>query len=140
MLTDELRGVDVHTVALPSSGDDPAALGDLFADADAIAAVVAAIDGPVVVLAHTAGGVATTQALAKALNVRRGVYLAAFLPDVGGSLLDDFGGVHHPNWKVDQGQTAIEILEAVELFYPDVDPGLAQWAVSRLWRYYSYHR
>ena len=92
LLTDELCGVDVHTVALPSSGDDPAALGDMFADAQAIAAAVAAIDGPVVVLAHSAGGVPTTQALATAANVRRIVYVAAFLLDVGDSMLSSIGG------------------------------------------------
>jgi pimeloyl-ACP methyl ester carboxylesterase len=138
LLTDELRGVDVHTVALPSSGDDPAALGDLFADAAAIAAAVAAIDGPVVVLAHSAGGVAAAQALTNSPNVRRVVYVAAFLPDVGESLLDSVGGLHPPNWRVDPERTAIEVLEAVEVFYTDVEPSLAQRAVSRLWRYFSY--
>lgn len=42
---DELSGIDVHTVTLTSSGDDPAALGDMYADAEAIAQAVAAVDG-----------------------------------------------------------------------------------------------
>ena len=138
LLTDEMRGVDVHTVALPSSGDDPAALGDLFADAAAIAAAVAAIDGPVVVLAHSAGGVAATQALSSVPNVRRVVYVAAFLPDVGESLLASVGGLHPPNWRVNPQRSGIEVLDAVESFYADVEADLARWAVSRLWRYFSY--
>jgi alpha-beta hydrolase superfamily lysophospholipase len=56
LLVDELSGIDVHTVSLPSSGKDPAALGDMYADAEVVAAAAAAIDGPVVVVAHSYGG------------------------------------------------------------------------------------
>ena len=77
-LVDELPDVDVHTVTLTSSGDDPATLRDMYADAEVIAQAAAAIDGPVVVLAHSYGGVPTTQGLSEAGNVRRIVYLAAF--------------------------------------------------------------
>src|ERR1700754_1452372 len=76
-LVDELSGVDVHTVTLPSNGDDPAALRDMYADAQVIAQAAAAIDGPAVVLAHSYGGMPTTQGLATAGNVRRIVYLAS---------------------------------------------------------------
>ena len=48
LLIDELAGIDVRTVTLASSGFNPAALGDMYADAEAIAQAVAAIDGPVV--------------------------------------------------------------------------------------------
>ena len=68
-LVDELSGIDVHTVTLTSSGDDPAALRDMYADAEVIAQAVAAIDGPVVVVAHSYGGVPTTQGLPNARNV-----------------------------------------------------------------------
>jgi len=138
LLTDELRGVDVHTVALPSSGDDPAALGDMFADADAIAAAAAAIDGQVVVLAHSAAGVATTQALATASHVRRIVYLTAFLLDVGESMLSSTGGEPAPWWKCNPERTAIEATDPIGVFYGDVEAGLAQRAASRLWRFQSY--
>ena len=45
-LVDELPDVDVHTVTLTSSGDDPATLRDMYADAEVIAHAAAAIDGP----------------------------------------------------------------------------------------------
>ena len=77
-LVDELPDVDVHTVTLTSSGDDPATLRDMYADAEVIAQAAAAIDGPVVVLAHSYGGVPTTQGLSEARKFRRIVYLAAF--------------------------------------------------------------
>ena len=50
LLVDELSDIDVHTVTLTSSGDDPAALRDMHADADVIARAAAAIEGPVVVV------------------------------------------------------------------------------------------
>jgi hypothetical protein len=51
-LVDELAGIDLHTVSLTSTGDDPAALRDMYADAEVISRADAAIDGLVVVLAH----------------------------------------------------------------------------------------
>ena len=85
-LVDELADIDVHTVTLTSSGDDPAALRDMYADAEVIAQAAAAIDGPVVVVAHSYGGIPTTQALPYARNVRRIIYLAAFQLHAGESL------------------------------------------------------
>ncbi|WP_326834915.1 alpha/beta hydrolase [Amycolatopsis rhabdoformis] len=133
-LVDELPDVDVHTVALTSSGDDPAKLGDMYQDAAQIATAVAAIDRPVVVCAHSYGGIPVTQALAGASNVKRIIYLAAFLLDVGESMLSSVGGTPAPWWKVHgtDGEKYVEALDPVEIFYGDVDPELAQDAVSRL--------
>ncbi len=50
----------------------------MYADAEVIAQAAAAIDGPVVVLAHSYGGIPTTQALPYARNVQHIIYLAAF--------------------------------------------------------------
>ena len=60
-LIDELADVDVHTVTLTSSGDDPATLRDMHSDAEAIARAVEAIDRPVVVVAHSYGGLPATR-------------------------------------------------------------------------------
>ena len=87
LLVDELSGIDVHTVTLTSSGDDPAALRDMHADADVIARAAAAIEGPVVVVAHSYGGVPTTQAFRQAGNVARIIYVAAFQLLAGESLV-----------------------------------------------------
>ena len=87
LLIDQLADIDVHTVTLASSGDDPATLGDMYADAEVIAQAVAAIDGPVIVLAHSYGGIPTTQGLTNARNVSHIVYLASFQLDVGDGLL-----------------------------------------------------
>ncbi|WIX83457.1 alpha/beta hydrolase [Amycolatopsis carbonis] len=133
-LVDELPDVDVHTVDLTSSGDDPATLGDMYEDAAQIAAAVAAIDGPVVVCAHSYGGIPVTQALSGASNVKRIVYLAAFMLDVGESMLSSVGGTPAAWWKINStdGEKYVEALDPVEIFYGDVDPDLAQEAVSQL--------
>jgi pimeloyl-ACP methyl ester carboxylesterase len=135
LLIDELPGVDVHTVALTSSGDDPATLGDMYADAKVIAQAVAAIDGPVVVMAHSYGGIPTTQALRGATNVRRIVYLAAFQLKAGESLLSHGGGSLAP-WsrlhRRDGVGDYVEAMTPMTIFYNDVDPGTARLAASEL--------
>lgn len=140
LLADELPDIEVHTVALTASGDDPATLGDMYKDAEAIAVAAAAIDGPVVVVAHSYGGIPATQGLAGASNVQRLVYVAGFQLDAGDSLLSSVGGLPAPWWKIHQGEGAgdyVEVMDPVEIFYGDVDAAVAQEAVSRL-GYQSY--
>jgi pimeloyl-ACP methyl ester carboxylesterase len=133
LLVDELSGIDVHTMALPSIGDDPAALGDMYADAEAIAAAAKAIDRPVVVVAHSYGGIPTTQALADASNVRRIVFLASFQLDVGESL---FSIEERKEWVQLHEQDGIgaylEAMTPVDVFYGDVDAVTARQAASQL--------
>src|SRR5436190_17281821 len=69
------RGFDVHLVNLPSSGPDPSALGDLYADAAAVREVLNGLDGQALVVAHSYGGVAVTEGAAGAGNVAHIVYL-----------------------------------------------------------------
>ena len=140
LLTDELSGVDVRTVALTAGGDDPAMLGDMHTDAQAIAAAAAAIDGPIVVVAQSYGGIPTTQALMGVDNVHRIVYLAAFQLDVGESLLSSVGGVPPPWWKVHPSNVIgdyVSPMTPCDVFYGDVDPAVAEQAVSQLWKYQS---
>ena len=139
-LVDELPDVDVHTVTLTSSGDDPATLRDMYADAEVIAQAAAAIDGPVVVLAHSYGGVPTTQGLSEARNVRRIVYLAAFQLRAGESPQSRNGGslmswsrLHHGDGIDDY----VEAMTPTKVFYNDVDTPTARRAVSQL-GYQSY--
>jgi pimeloyl-ACP methyl ester carboxylesterase len=70
-------------------------------DAAALAAELVSIEGPVVMLAHSYGGIPMTEAAAGARNVGRLIYLAAYLPDKGESMYnihglpdpDDLGGL-----------------------------------------------
>ncbi|MEV4496371.1 alpha/beta hydrolase [Micromonospora arborensis] len=136
-LVERFPDIDIHTVALPSVGNDPTALGDLYDDAAVVKAAVAAIDGPVVVVAHSYGGAPVTEALAAADNVRRIVYLAAFQPDVGDSLFSTAGGVAPPWWEVHEqsdlkGKGHIVPAQPREVFYGDVEPEIAEQAIAQL--------
>ncbi|MEU7882998.1 alpha/beta hydrolase [Microbispora bryophytorum] len=140
LLIDDLPGIDVHTVALTSCGDDPKALGDMYSDAAAIRAAVEAIGGPVVVVAHSYGGVPTTQALADASNVKSIVYLAAFQLDAGDSLLSSAGGDPALWWEFHRQEGVgdfLTVANPVEVFYGDVDRSVAEKAAAAL-GYQSY--
>ncbi|HET6986264.1 MAG TPA: alpha/beta hydrolase, partial [Kribbella sp.] len=75
----ELRAAGITVVAPPNP------LRSLSSDAAAIAAVVEAIDGPVLLVGHSYGGALITQMSAELDNVVGLVYLAAFGLDVGES-------------------------------------------------------
>jgi pimeloyl-ACP methyl ester carboxylesterase len=139
-LVDELSDIDVRVVRLQSSGDDPSVLGDMHADADVIEQAAAAVDGPVVVVAHSYGGVPTTQALAHAENVRRIVYLASFQLLTGESALTLSGDALMPWAKLHRGDGVgdyVEVMSPATVFYNDVDSMTARRAVGQL-GYQSY--
>ncbi|GAA1295397.1 alpha/beta hydrolase [Pseudonocardia aurantiaca] len=128
----EMPDVDVRTVALPSAGRDPAALGDLHADAAAIRSAVAAIHGPVVVCAHSYGGVPTTEGVADLPNVVGIVYLCAFQLDIGESLASAAGGTLPDWWDVHAAEGYVDAQRPLEVFYSDVDEAVARDAIMRL--------
>lgn len=131
-LVEELGDLDVRTVSLPSVGPDRAALGDLRTDAEAVRAAVAVVDGPVVVCAHSYGGVPVTEALAGMPNVVGLVYLCAFQIDVGESVLSAVGGGPPSWWDVHRTEGYVDPLRPFEVFYADVRPHTARGAVARL--------
>lgn len=75
----ELEGAG-HTVIAP-----PNPLRSLLSDAESIHRLVAAIDGPVVLVGHSYGGAVIGQAAGGLSNVEALVFLAAFGLDVGES-------------------------------------------------------
>ena len=124
-----VRAIDLPTVHAPNKAE----LG-LADDVKAVTDAVAAIDGPVVVVAHSYGGVPTTQALAGASNVQHIVDIAAFALDAGESLLGAVGGVPPTWWMVDGPlTTAGNAAEPAEsLFFNDVPDDLAHATAARL--------
>jgi pimeloyl-ACP methyl ester carboxylesterase len=129
----EGRGWSVKTVELPTVQADDIVGLHLADDARAVSDAISAIEGPVVVVAHSYGGAPTTQA-ATADNVQHIVYIAAFALDEGESLLGAVGGVA-PSWWVIDGPvvtagTAAE--PSTSLFFADVEPEEAAAAARRL--------
>jgi pimeloyl-ACP methyl ester carboxylesterase len=132
----EMPGMEIRAVALPSSGPDPAALGDMYADAALIRETVEANDGPVVVVAHSYGGVPTTEALAGVSQVRRLVYLSSFQLDIGDALVTAVGslfGAGRPDWwDVHEADGYLDALRAEEIFYGGVDEATTRESVARM--------
>jgi pimeloyl-ACP methyl ester carboxylesterase len=131
-LVEELADLDVRTVSLPSVGPDRSALGDLHTDAEAVRAAVTVVDGPVVVCAHSYGGMPVTEALKGVSNVVGLVYLCGFQLDVGDSLLSAVGGSAPSWWDVHRAERYVDPLRPFEIFYADVRPHTARGAVARL--------
>lgn len=130
----EAAGRAVHVVDLPTVHAPDKAQLTLADDVRTVREAVEAIDGPVVVVAHSYGGVPTTQALVGAENVAHLVYIAAFALDAGESLLGAVGGVA-PSWWVVDGPlttagTAAEPAE--QLFFNDLPEDVARANAARL--------
>jgi pimeloyl-ACP methyl ester carboxylesterase len=126
-LGDDVR---VHTVDLPSVGDDPAALGDLYADAAAVRGALEDLDGAVVVVGHSYGGAVVSEAVTADSGVAHLVYLCAFQLDVGDSLLGTVGGQAPPWWDV-EGE-AIGVIGPERVFYNGVPDELTRDSVARI--------
>jgi pimeloyl-ACP methyl ester carboxylesterase len=129
-LVQALGDVPVRTVDLPSAGDDPAALGDLYADAAAVRSALAGIDGPTVVLGHSYGGAVITEAVSADSGVAHLIYICAFLLDEAESLAGAVGGSPPPWWDV-RGDHVL-VTTPAEIFYNDVPPDLTARSVDRV--------
>lgn len=82
------RGHDVGTVDLPSVARAPDGLGDATLDGD-VAAIVAELDGPAVLVGHSAAGYAITRAAAlDPAKVALLIYLCAYVPRPGATIAD----------------------------------------------------
>jgi pimeloyl-ACP methyl ester carboxylesterase len=134
-LTPELDrlGIAWRTVALPCVGDDAKILGTVADDARTIEQAAQGVAGEVIVVAHSYGGVPTTEARFGA-NVKHLVYLGAFMPDVGQALLNLLPPGPLPPFVVprEDGATEVNLTLAVDTFYADCDAATAQWAVDHL--------
>jgi hypothetical protein len=127
------RGWTTVAVELPTvHAVDKAALG-MMADADAVRAAVDAVDGDVVVVAHSYGGVPATQG-AGADNVAHIVFISAFALDIGESLLAGTSGVYPDWWNVmgDIVAPGTKDRPAQALFYGDLPAAEADAAAARL--------
>jgi pimeloyl-ACP methyl ester carboxylesterase len=128
-VTDVLRqdGTPFVTVDLPSVASG----GDLYDDAAAVHAAITAAGGPTVVVAHSYGGIPTTEGAAAAEGVRHLVYVTAFMLDEGESLLAAVGGVEPDWWQTAVDGTTMPA-RPEEIFYNATPPAAAAAAAARL--------
>ncbi|MFD5539716.1 alpha/beta fold hydrolase [Streptomyces sp. NPDC127079] len=126
------RGVASRAVQLPSSNPDSAAAQGLTEDVDAVRTAIQASQGPVVLAAHSYGGVPATWAAAEADRVAELVYLAAFALEPGSSMLEWMGGDFPPTWIHSPDGLAVKAEDAEQSIFSGVDPALTAEAVQRL--------
>lgn len=122
-------GWDVDAVALPSTGSTEG----MLADAAAVTAAIERAEGPVVLVAHSYGGVPVTQA-GDHPAVQRIVYVAAFALDAGESVLSALGGAAPPFWGVGDDQVTLghSREERIEMLAADMPPGVPRAASEQL--------
>jgi len=137
------RGHAVATLDLPGAGDDPTPAAEVTLDGYArrICDVLAGEPEPVVLVGHSMGGMAITQAAARCPErIARLVYVAAFLPADGQSLVDltklpeGAGDLVQENMVV-EGEPPLATMPAAaarEAFYGLCTPEQAAWATERL--------
>jgi pimeloyl-ACP methyl ester carboxylesterase len=126
------RGVEAHTVELPSVGEETAELGDLYADAAVVRAAAEALGPSVAVLGHSYGGLVMTQALAGLPSVSHLVYLAAFMLDEGESLFEACGSMDPPWWIRLGDGSHLGAATPEEIFYNTCSPEVAARAAETL--------
>ncbi|MFJ9736933.1 alpha/beta hydrolase [Streptomyces sp. NPDC101166] len=126
------RGIVSRAVRLPSSDRDSAAAQGLTEDVAVVRAEIAAVGGPVVLAAHSYGGVPATWAAAEADEVAELVYVAAFALEAGASMMQWMGGDFPPTWIHSPDGLAVKAGDAEESVFSGVDPDLTAEAVKRL--------
>jgi pimeloyl-ACP methyl ester carboxylesterase len=115
----DLQAHDLPVLAPPNP------LRGLAHDAEYIASYVNQIDGPVLLVGHSYGGAVISVAGASTPNAVGLVYVAAFALDEGESFGEIFGqfgetplvgAVRPGNYPLDNGETAVELTIAPELY------------------------
>jgi pimeloyl-ACP methyl ester carboxylesterase len=116
-------GIDAQAIVNPLRG--------LTDDGEYVAATLAQIDGPVVLVGHSYGGVVITEA-GNDPKVASLVYVAAFAPDAGESVMSLIanpppGAPVPPILPPQDGFLALDKDKFAASFAGDVDPSLAQF-------------
>ena len=129
----EARGLSVRTVDLPSVGAAPGAEADLAGDAAVVSAVLDSVDGPALLCGHSYGGMVISVAASGRSDVSRLVYLCAFMPDAGESLVALTGGEPAPWIQLLDGRLTLpDPAQSADVFYADCDEETAREAVARI--------
>jgi pimeloyl-ACP methyl ester carboxylesterase len=128
----EARGLAVETLTLPSIDAPADDQSGLSGDAAAVRAVLDKSGGASVLLGHSYGGMVITAAAAGRTDVGRLVYLCAFMPETGQSLVEITGGPAPWIRETADGRALPDVSLAAETFYADCDSESQRWAIERL--------
>jgi len=135
---DEL-GVASLAVDLPGHGASTQPLSDLYGDAHHVASVLAQLGTPAILVGHSYGGAAITEAASHFGDVAHLAYLTAFALEQGESIMSFLtsqppAAVALSNAIVPwgTGSSVIDPLQAVASFYADCPPAVATAAIARL--------
>ncbi len=127
------RGFRYRAVDLPSVGATPGEAVGLSADAAAVRALLADVQGPIILCGHSYGGMVISAAASGASRIERLLYVCAYVPESGQSVTDIRGGKRLP-WvqKLDGGLTMADPERAGALLYGGCDSATQQWAMRQL--------
>jgi pimeloyl-ACP methyl ester carboxylesterase len=137
----EAAGHSVETLDLPGSGEDHTPVADvtLEACAERLCEQLRARDEPAVVVPNSMGGVVTTQATVRCSErVAAIVYVAAFVPEDGESLLDltrlpEGAGDQVQANVVVEGEPPVAMMPdeaSGDALYGCCSPDVAAWAIA----------
>jgi pimeloyl-ACP methyl ester carboxylesterase len=106
-------------------------------DADHVRSVLDQIDGPIVLVGNSYGGVVITEASADHPNVVRLVYLAAFMPDADEEVMNWLIANCTPEFLAGMtiapdGRGGLDSKTAAQIGFQQATPELAEWAVSKI--------
>jgi pimeloyl-ACP methyl ester carboxylesterase len=134
------RGVQSVSPELPSCGEagDPAGAHGpgLPEDVAAVRRVLQVGDEPIVVVAHSYGGIVVAEAAAGVGTVRHVLLVSSYLPEVGQSLSSFSDGAPAPflDIDMDNGTFGVRPDTLVETFLQDCDPDVRTQAMTHLAR------
>ena len=129
------RAVELPS-CVPARGASGEAMGDMYADADALRAALGEEDEPVVLVGDSYGGMVITDAAAGQENVRHLVYVTSVMPERDETMAS-FGGSELGPWmdpREEDGTMGIKAELAPEAFMQDCDEAAVAGALKRLTR------
>jgi pimeloyl-ACP methyl ester carboxylesterase len=126
------RGLHTVAVALPSCAERVEDLGGPDDDIRAVRKACAAAAEPIVLVGHSLGGMAVSEAAVGLPAVRELVYVAAFMLEEGQSVVEAASQWPPVDWVISDDGRALSIRDPATMYYGACLPEVAQAAVARL--------
>lgn len=133
----DARGIEHVEVDLPTSDQSREPTMNFHDDANHVRSVLDEVDGPIVLVGNSYGGVVITEASAEHPNVVRLVYLAAFMPDADEEVMNWLIANCTPEFLAGitvtpDGRGGLDSKIAAQIAFQQATPEVAKWAVSKI--------